>query len=165
MAPAKAVDAVLAALISGPGKDSILHPTIPSGTVVRSIRIEGEVAVLDFSAEFITNHWGGSSAEEMTVYSIVNTLTELPFVRAVTIVVEGKPIGPSRATSTWKGRCGATRQWCAIGANGGARVAAGAGAATEDYWGQCRIQRCMRAGSPRPRRERPCMCASAESRA
>ena len=93
MAPAKAVDAVLAALISGPGKDSILHPTIPSGTVVRSIRIEGEVAVLDFSAEFITNHWGGSSAEEMTVYSIVNTLTELPFVRAVTILVEGKPIG------------------------------------------------------------------------
>ena len=61
--------------------------------MVRSIRIEGEVAVLDFSAEFITNHWGGSSAEEMTVYSIVNTLTELPFVRAVTILVEGKPIG------------------------------------------------------------------------
>jgi spore germination protein GerM len=29
----------------------------------------------------------------MTVYSIVNTLTELPFVRAVTILVEGKPIG------------------------------------------------------------------------
>lgn len=93
MGHAEAVAALLSALLSGPGPASVLQPTVPAGVVVRSATLSGDVAVVDFSSEFVSNHWGGSSAEEMTVYSIVNTITELPYVKAVRILVEGKPIG------------------------------------------------------------------------
>lgn len=87
-----ALQTVVEALVSGPGKESILQPTIPGGVVIRWVRLEGDTAVVNFSREFVSNHWGGSTAEEMTVYSIVNTLTELAFVRGVRIMVEGEAI-------------------------------------------------------------------------
>ena len=89
----EAVGALVSALLAGPGQASILQPTVPAGVVIRSVAMSGDVAVVDFSSEFIANHWGGSAAEEMTIYSIVNTLTELPYVKAVKILVEGQPIG------------------------------------------------------------------------
>lgn len=88
----EALAAVVQATISGPGKDSILQPTIPRGTVLRSVRLQGDTAVADFSAELVMNHWGGSRSEEMTVYSIVNALTEFSYVKKVEILVEGKPL-------------------------------------------------------------------------
>jgi len=87
-----ALTAVMHSLIAGPGKDSILQPTIPRGTVLRWVRLAGDVASVNLSAEFVSNHWGGSRAEEMTVYSIVNTLTEFAYVKRVRLLVEGKPI-------------------------------------------------------------------------
>ena len=92
MGPADALTAVMHCLIAGPGKDSILQPTIPRGTVLRWVRLSGDVASVNLSAEFVSNHWGGSRAEEMTVYSIVNTLTEFAYVKRVILLVEGKPI-------------------------------------------------------------------------
>jgi len=92
MGPADALTAVMHSLVAGPGKDSILQPTIPRGTVLRWVRLSGDVASVNLSAEFVSNHWGGSRAEEMTVYSIVNTLTEFAYVKRVILLVEGKPI-------------------------------------------------------------------------
>ena len=92
MGPADALTAVMHSLVAGPGKDSILQPTIPRGTVLRWVRLSGDVASVNLSAEFVSNHWGGSRVEEMTVYSIVNTLTEFAYVKRVILLVEGKPI-------------------------------------------------------------------------
>ena len=92
MDAADALTAVMHGLIAGPGKDSILQPTIPRGTVLRWVRLAGDVASVNLSVEFVSNHWGGSRAEEMTVYSIVNTLTEFAYVKRVKLLVEGKPI-------------------------------------------------------------------------
>lgn len=92
MSATDALTAVMHSLIAGPGKDSILQPTIPRGTVLRWVRLEGDVASVNLSVEFVSNHWGGSRAEEMTVYSIVNTLTEFAYVKRVRLLVEGKPI-------------------------------------------------------------------------
>ena len=39
--------------------------------------------------EITENHWGGSRAEELTVYSIVNTLTDVPGIKEVQILIEG----------------------------------------------------------------------------
>ena len=36
--------------------------------------------------------YAGSIGEEMTIYSIVNTLTELPFVKKVKILVDGEEL-------------------------------------------------------------------------
>ncbi len=92
MDAADALTAVMHCLIAGPGKDSILKPTIPRGTVLRWVKLQGDVASVNLSAEFVSNHWGGSRAEEMTVYSIVNTLTEFAYVKRVRFLVEGAPI-------------------------------------------------------------------------
>ncbi|HEY8497940.1 MAG TPA: GerMN domain-containing protein, partial [Limnochordales bacterium] len=40
----------------------------------------------------IERHWGGTTGELLTVYGIVNTLTQLPGIRQVQIVVEGRPV-------------------------------------------------------------------------
>jgi N-acetylmuramoyl-L-alanine amidase len=76
-------------LIKGPARSSVLCPTIPRGTLLRSVKIVDDVVYADFSKELKENHWGGSRAEELTVYSIVNTLTDIPGVKGVRILIEG----------------------------------------------------------------------------
>lgn len=75
-------------LIKGP-ENSDLYPTIPKGTQVNEVYIADEIAYIDLSEEIFKNHPGGSSGELMTVYSIVNTLTEIPPIKGVQILVEG----------------------------------------------------------------------------
>ncbi|MEW6086732.1 MAG: GerMN domain-containing protein [bacterium] len=80
------------ALVEGPDKD--LDPVIPEGTVLKEVFLDKNgTAYVDFSAEFVKNHPGGSSGEIMTVYGIVNTLcANFPEVKSVQILVEGKEI-------------------------------------------------------------------------
>ncbi len=75
-------------LIKGP-ESSELYPTIPGGTKINEVYIADDIAYIDLSKEISENHPGGSSAEVMTVYSIVNTLTEIPPIEGVQILVEG----------------------------------------------------------------------------
>ncbi len=88
----EAAQKVIGALIAGP-KDSSLFPTIPSGTKLLKVEVDGKgLAAVDFSAELKDNHPGGSSGETMTVYSIVNSLAELEGIDRVQILVEGQVI-------------------------------------------------------------------------
>ncbi len=87
--PEERASKVVAELLKGPAGGSVLCPTIPRGTRLRSIRMAGGVAYIDFSRELATSHWGGSRAEELTVYSIVNTLAEVAEVERVQILIEG----------------------------------------------------------------------------
>ncbi|MCG0278405.1 MAG: GerMN domain-containing protein [Thermanaeromonas sp.] len=85
--------AAMEELIKGPAPGSQLLPTIPKGTVLKDINIRPDgLARVDFSKELITNHSGGSLGESLTVYSIVNTLTQFPTVKQVQILVEGKVV-------------------------------------------------------------------------
>ena len=78
-------------LINGPSVDSALLPTIPVGTVLRDINVRDDgLVIIDFSRELINNHIGGTTAETLTVYSIVNTLTQFPTVDRVQFLVEGQ---------------------------------------------------------------------------
>lgn len=78
-------------LVRGPAADSGLLPTIPAGTRLLDINIRPDgLARVDFSRELVENHRGGATAENLTVYSIVNTLTQFPTVDRVQILVEGK---------------------------------------------------------------------------
>lgn len=78
-------------LIKGPVSKE-LNPTIPEGVKIRDIRIERNIAYLDFNQALLDNHWGGSTGEIMTVYSIVNTITQFPEIDYAKILVEGKEI-------------------------------------------------------------------------
>jgi germination protein M len=75
-------------LIKGP-ENSDFYPTIPEGTQVNEVYIVDDIVYIDLSEEIFKNHPGGSSGELMTVYSIVNTLTEIPPIKGVQILVEG----------------------------------------------------------------------------
>jgi germination protein M len=75
-------------LIKGP-ESSDLYPAIPQGTKINEVYIADDIVYIDLSKEIFENHPGGSSGELMTVYSIVNTLTEIPPIKGVQILVEG----------------------------------------------------------------------------
>lgn len=79
-------------LIRGPAPGSGLYPTLPPGTSLNGIKIEGGTATVDFSKELKTGHKGGSSGEMVTVSSIVNTLTQFPAVQRVQILIDGSKV-------------------------------------------------------------------------
>ncbi|HBY56595.1 MAG TPA: sporulation protein [Candidatus Atribacteria bacterium] len=79
---------VVLEIINGP-ENSNLYPTIPKGTQLNELYIADDIAYVDLSEEVSKNHPGGSSAELMTVYSIVNTLTEIPPIKGVQILIAG----------------------------------------------------------------------------
>lgn len=80
----------LEALVKGPA-DKDLGSTLPDGTKIRGIQLQGHTAIIDFSPELSANHPGGSSGEIQTVYSIVNTVAlNFPQFKNVQLLVDGK---------------------------------------------------------------------------
>ena len=71
-----------------------LVSAVPAGTTLRALFIsERGDAYVDFSRDMIAAHPGGSTTELLTVYTIVNALTEnLPAVHAVQLLVDGKEV-------------------------------------------------------------------------
>jgi spore germination protein GerM len=78
-------------LIVGPMTSGLL-PTIPVNTLLEDINIADGICTVDFSMELSSEHPGGLTNEELTVYSIVNTLTQFPSVEQVKILVNGKEV-------------------------------------------------------------------------
>lgn len=78
-------------LIKGPSNEIAYKRTIPAEAKLHSpVSISGKVAAVDMSKEFKTKHPGGKDAEKMTIYSIVNSLTELEEIEKVKFTIEGK---------------------------------------------------------------------------
>jgi len=75
-------------LLKGP-QDPDLSATFPLGVRLRTVEVVDGVAHVDFSHELLTNHPGGSTGEIMTINSLVYTLTDLPGINKVLILVEG----------------------------------------------------------------------------
>ena len=76
-------------LIQGPQNESLVA-TIPEETKVNKAEVKGDILYLDLSKEFIDNHSGGEEQESRTIYSIVNTMTNLTEVDAVKILIDGE---------------------------------------------------------------------------
>ena len=76
-------------LIKGPeGKGSVT--TIPAETKVISVETKDGMCFVNLSSDFVNKHVDGSSAESFTIYSIVNSLTELDNVSSVQFLIEGQ---------------------------------------------------------------------------
>jgi hypothetical protein len=67
---------------------------VPAGTQLRAFYVtERGDAFIDLSHEVSTAHPGGSLAELLTVYAIVNAVTaNLPAIQRVQILVDGKEV-------------------------------------------------------------------------
>ena len=84
---------VMEQLIAGPTDDDQL-PTIPEGTELLGLTVENDGnCTVDLSSEFLYNRPDTGFLERMTVYSIVNSLTELEPIKSVRILVEGENVG------------------------------------------------------------------------
>lgn len=79
---------VLLILIKG-SKDQKLRSPLPSGTKLIGISIKNNIVYVNFSNELKKNHPGGSLGEMLTVYSIVDTLTEFSWIKKVQILING----------------------------------------------------------------------------
>jgi spore germination protein GerM len=78
-------------LAKGPEQQGMLPP-LPNGTKLKDISIKDGLCTVDFSSELRENHAGGSAGELMTVYAIVNTLTQFSTVQQVQILVNGEMV-------------------------------------------------------------------------
>jgi germination protein M len=69
-----------------------LSPTFPTDTKLNEFYIKsGGIGVVDLGSS-ILQHPLGSSGEQLRVMSLVNTLTELPDINAVQILIDGKQV-------------------------------------------------------------------------
>ncbi|HHT85543.1 MAG: GerMN domain-containing protein [Bacillota bacterium] len=82
---------VVTELLKGPN-DPLLKKTLPAEAKLISIQVTDGLALVNFSKEFVTKHPGGSTGEIMTILSLVNSLTCLPNIDRVQILVEGQKI-------------------------------------------------------------------------
>ena len=83
--------AAVEALLAGTD-DKKLTAVFPKKAKLRKVSVSGGVAKVDFDKNLISGFVGGSTGEEMLVGSLVNTLTEVPEIKKVQILVEGKEI-------------------------------------------------------------------------
>lgn len=72
------------------GKDVV--NLFPEGTRLLSLEVAGGVARINLSPEFLSGYPSGSLVERLLIYSLVNTVCELPDVSAVQLLVDGRPV-------------------------------------------------------------------------
>ncbi len=63
---------------------------LPEGTSLLGATVKDGIATLDLSKEFQKNFSGGTSAEQITLFSIVNSLTTLSNIQSVQFLLEGQ---------------------------------------------------------------------------
>lgn len=86
------LDAALEALLAGPTNAEAEHDiitNIPENTTLKSCKIEGDTAFLDFSSEFEINSFGRDSAM-LQLKQIVFTATEYSDIKKVQFLINGE---------------------------------------------------------------------------
>lgn len=82
------VKSLLDALFNGPVGE--LDDALPEGAGFNTVRIAGDMVIVDLNRNFVTELPSGSSAEMLAVYSIVDTIcANFPQIATVKLTVEG----------------------------------------------------------------------------
>lgn len=93
--PRRALELLLAGPTAEDGEQ--LSAPLPTSTVVRAFRVDGDVARVDLSAEVIADRAAaGASADHelLALAALANTLTEFPEIEQVELRVQGRDAGP-----------------------------------------------------------------------
>ena len=87
----KAKDAATVAqeLLKGTTSDRLVS-VIPEGTKLNSCTVQDGICTLDLSSQFISN--SGTANEQLSIYSVVNTLCLLDDVEEVKFLIDGKEV-------------------------------------------------------------------------
>jgi germination protein M len=82
--------AIVNQLLLGPS-DSDLKAVIPEDSaLLDTVEIDGDKAIVNLNDAFVENHPGGKTLEALTIYSIVNSLTELKDIQSVVFKINGE---------------------------------------------------------------------------
>lgn len=81
-------------LKSGPPREyeNILSKTIPDIATIKEIKIEGDKVILNFNPDILSYKGFGSSSEIAFMYSITLSMTEIPGIKKVQFLVDGKTV-------------------------------------------------------------------------
>jgi hypothetical protein len=83
------VRALLEQLINGPRGDNVR--VLPATTRVEGVELENDLVRINFSRHLVDHHPGGSMTELLSIYSLINSLSEsFPYLRQMQILVEGE---------------------------------------------------------------------------
>ena len=91
---------IIEQLIEGP-ETSHLKKTIPEGTKVIKTSIKDGICYVDFNAKFLEGV--PDIKDEVTIYSVVNSLVELPSVNKVQFMIDGQRVAKYRETIPFDG--------------------------------------------------------------
>ena len=80
---------ILADLSAGPKCDG-QYATLPPGTKVLSVETKEKICFVNFTKECAEKIGGSSSESTMAIYSVVNSLTELPEIEQVQFLIDGE---------------------------------------------------------------------------
>lgn len=78
---------ILEELLAGP-EEIGMYRTIPEGTVLNKVEMKEGICYVDFNQKFMDKISGLS--DEVVIYSIVNTLVELPYIKQVQFLINGE---------------------------------------------------------------------------
>lgn len=80
----------LVELLTQKPKNESLVSAIPEGTKVNNAVLKNDMVEVDLSKEFMENQSEDTEKVSLSIYSIVNTLTELNEVNSVKILIDGE---------------------------------------------------------------------------
>ena len=83
-------------LLAGPLEDDKLSPVLPAGTKINKVSLKDGICYVDFSKEFLEGRDGVS--DDVIVYSVVNSLSDIGNVSKVQFWIDGKPVSSYRET-------------------------------------------------------------------
>ena len=89
--PDIAVKNAVQELLKGPIQ-SYHFPLIPAGTKLLNVETYENIVKIDFSQEFLENSLDTRILDEYIIYSIVNTLTDIPEIEGIIFKIEGMRI-------------------------------------------------------------------------
>jgi len=88
--PSTIATTIVEELLKGPAQDSTGKRCIPEGTkLLEPVRITGTTAIVNLSGEFASKN-SDKNTIEMSIYSIVNSITEIKELDMVKILIDGK---------------------------------------------------------------------------
>jgi germination protein M len=85
------VEATIAELCNGPHAGSLLFSDLPAGLELQGFVLQNGILTVDFSRE-IFNYQGGRRGEKNMLMQLILTLTGIPGVEQVQILVDGKKV-------------------------------------------------------------------------
>ena len=89
--PRIAVENTVQGLLSGP-KKPFHYPVIPPGTELLDVEIYENIAKLNLSQDFLDNSLDSSILDEYVIYTIVNTVTQIPEIDGIVFFIDGARI-------------------------------------------------------------------------